>query len=98
EEVVGDARDDRERRRQEPPVRAEDVQVSEEPDNRPLVGQDVQPGERPHEIRDEERGDDEEEKEIAPRPSPERDPVDERIREQEARDSRDPRIDERPYE
>jgi hypothetical protein len=34
------------------------VQVSQETDDGALVGQDVEPGERPDEIGDEERGDD----------------------------------------
>ena len=58
EEVVGDAREDGERRREQPAVRAEDVEVAQQADDRSLVRQDVQPGERAHEVRDEERRDD----------------------------------------
>ena len=49
-------------------VRAENVDVAQEPDDRPLVGEDVQPRERPDEIRDEERRDDGEEEEVPPWP------------------------------
>ena len=90
--------DDRERRREQPPVGCEDVDVAEEADDRPLVGEDVQPRERPHEVGDEERRDDHEQEQVAPGPRPERDPVHERIRENEARDRRDPRVDERADE
>ena len=55
---------------QQPPVRAEDVEVAQEADDRPLVGEDVEPRERPHEVRDEERRDDEEQEEVPPRPGP----------------------------
>ncbi len=67
-------------------------------DDRALVGEDVEPGERPDEVRDEEGRDDEEQEEVPPRPGPERDPVDERIREQQARDGRDPGVQERAHE
>ena len=71
---------------------------AEDADDRPLVGQDVQPRERPHEIRDEERRNDEQQEEVAPRACPERDPVDERIREDETRDRRDACVHERAHE
>jgi hypothetical protein len=56
------------------------VQVSQQPDDWALVGEDVEPCERANEVGDEERRDDEEEEEVAPRSRPERDPVDERVR------------------
>ena len=81
------------------PSGAEDVDVSEEADDRPLVGEDVQPGERPHEVGDEERRDDEEQEEVPPRPGAERDPVDERVGEERARATRrDPGVEERADE
>ena len=40
--------------------------VAEDADDRALVGEDVQPGERPDEVRDEERRDDEEQEEVPP--------------------------------
>ena len=81
-----------------PLVRAEDVEITQEPDHRALVGEDVQPGERANEVRDEERGDDAEEEEVPPRPGPEGDPVDERVREQERSRGRDTGIEERTEE
>ena len=98
EEVVGDAGDDRERRREQPAVLAEHVDVSQEADDRAFVGEDVQPRERPDEVRDEERRDDEEQEEVPPRPGAERDPVHERVREEEAGNRRDARVEERADE
>ena len=98
QEVVGDPGEHRERRRQQPAVGREDVDVAQDPDDRPLVGKDVEPRERPHEIGDEERRDDDEQEEVPPRPGAEGDPVDERVREDEACDRRDPRVDERANE
>ena len=46
EEVVGDPRDDGEGRVEEALVRSEDMDVPQETDDRPLVGEDVEPGER----------------------------------------------------
>ena len=77
------------------PSGAEHVDVAEHADDRPLVGEDVEPGERPHEVGDEERRDDDEQEQVPPRPGPERDPVGERVREHEARDGRDARVHER---
>jgi hypothetical protein len=71
------------------------VDAAEEADDRSLVGQDVEPRERPDEVRDEERCDDEEEEQVPPRPGAERDPVDERIGEQERDRGRDAGIEER---
>src|SRR5262249_7517982 len=53
------------------------------------------PRERADEVRDEERSDDQEQEEVAPPPGSERDPVDERVRDQQRRDGRDARVDER---
>ncbi len=74
------------------------MQVSEKTDDRPLVREDVQPGERSHEVRDEERSDDEEEEQVPPRTCPEGDPVHQRIRQNQTGDRRDTRVHERPYE
>ncbi len=75
-------------------VRAEHVPPLQEADDRALVGEDVQPGERANEVRDEERGDDGEQEEVSPAARPERDPVRERVGEQEAHEGRDPRVEE----
>ena len=50
QEVVGDPGDDGERGREEAAVGAEDVEVAEDADDGALVGEDVEPGERPHEV------------------------------------------------
>ena len=71
------------------------MDVAQDADDRPLVGEDVEPGEGPHEVGDEERRDDEEKEQVPPGPGPERDPVDKRVREHQAGDGRDTRVHER---
>src|SRR5918996_1455378 len=63
-----------------------------------FVGEDVQPGERANEVRDEERRDDEEQEEVPPLAGAERDPVDERVRQEERRGRRETRVQERAPE
>ena len=85
QEVVGDPRDDRGRRREEPPVRGDEVQVAEDRDDEAVILQDRLPGERPDEVRDEERRDDEQEQQVLPAPAAEGDPVREGVADEEAR-------------
>ena len=98
QEVVGDARDDRERRREQALAVVEDVDVLQEADDWALVREDVQPRERPDQVRDEERRDDREQEQVPPRARAERDPVHERVREQQRDDGRDARVQERAEE
>src|SRR6266508_1014464 len=83
QEVVGDARNDRDGGREEPSVVPEDAHVAQEADDGPLIREDRLPGERPNQVRDEERRNDEKQQEVLPPAATERDPVDEWVADQE---------------
>ena len=60
-----------------------------------VVREDRLPRDRPDEVRDEERRDHEDEEDVLPAPGAERDPVGERVAEEERDERRDPGVDER---
>ena len=101
QEVVGDARDHGRRRREQAstaPEHAEQVNRAQGADDETVVGEDRLPGERPDQIRDKERRDDEEEQQVLPAPAAKRDPVRNRIADQERKHRCDARVFERADE
>ena len=68
------------------------------PTTGPSVGEDVEPRQRPHEVRHEERRDDQDQEDVLPPSCAERDPVDERVGDEQREDRRDARVDERAHE
>ena len=98
QEVVGDARDHRGRGGEQPPVVGHEPERLHDADDESVVREDVLPGQRPDQVRDEERGDDEEQEQVLPAPAAERDPVGQRVRDEEREDRGDPRVLERADE
>ena len=74
------------------------VQMLERVNDEPVVGEDGLPGERPDQVRDEERRHDEEQQEVLPPTAAERDPVRDGIAQHERKNGRDPCVLERTDE
>ena len=72
--------------------------MPERPDDEALVRQDRLPRQRPDQVGDEERADDEEQQHVLPAAAAERDPVRERVADQQREDRRDAGIFERADE
>ena len=98
EEVVGDPGDDRSRCCEQPAARAENVQMLERVNDEAVVREDGLPGQGSDQIRDEERRDDEQQQEVLPPAAAERDPVRDRVAQQEREQRRDSRVLERTDE
>ena len=96
--VVGDPGDDGRRGGEQPAVVGQQPDRPQHADDRPVVGEDRLPRDRPDQVGDEERRDDEDEEDVLPLPRPEGDPVRERVAERERQHGRDPRVPERPHE
>jgi hypothetical protein len=95
QEVVGDPRHHGRRGGEQAPVVAEHVQVAQRLHDETLVGQDVLPGQRADQIRDEERRDDRQQQQVLPASAAECDPVRQRVADHEREHGRDPGVDER---
>ena len=98
QEVVGDACDNGRRGREEPPARPEHVETLERIHDEPVVREDRLPGERPDQIGDEERRDDEKQQEVLPPSAAKGDPVGDGITDQQCEQRRDSRVLERADE
>ena len=71
------------------PARADEVEVLERVDDEAVVGEDRLPGERPDQVRDEERRHDDQQQQVLPPAAAERDPVRDRVAEDEREQRRD---------
>ncbi len=98
QEVVGDAGDHGARRREQPPVVAEQAQRLHRVDDPAVVGEDRLPGHGPHDEAREERQDDQQQHEVAPAPRLERHEVGEREGDDQAQHRRRARVDQRAHE
>src|SRR5207248_10610925 len=98
QEVVGDARDDRGAGRQDAAAGGNEMDVGEQPDDEPVIGEDRLPGQRADEIGDEERRDDAQEQQVLPAATPERDPVRHGIADNERDQGGQAGVDERALE
>ena len=88
QEVVGDARDHRRARGQQPPLVADHPDALQRVHDEPVVGQDQLPAHRPQHVADEERQDDQQQHQVPVPARLERDEVRQRERDHEAQDRR----------
>ena len=93
EEVVRQPGDDGDRRREQPAALLDDPDGAQDVEDEAAVGEDRLPGERPDQVRDEERRDDREQEEVLPAAAAEGDPVDERVADDERDRRRQPGVD-----
>ncbi len=98
QEVIGDARDHRGRRRQDAELGRQEAQVLERPEQDPVVAEDDLPALGAQQEAREERRDDQEQQEVLVAAAAERDRVRERVGDQETDHGRRGAIDERAQE